>query len=649
MRTSFAVIALLFCATLPATAQNQFLGEAFQDFSSSRFWQYEEISITWNMEGTIQADLNDGINNLVEGKPELAEYSLTTVLKKDSTIWQAYYFRAAARKQIKNLKGAEYDLQRTLRLHPNFYEGYVELAKVHHLSGKVAESERSIKKAIHINKSKAPAYYLRGDINLNQNLVKNAIANYEECLAADSLFHDARIKLFILDLISKKNEVIALQHLDKVLEYDSLQKSALLFRSILLIEKNKKQSIRDLTNLILVSPNNMMAFYLRGTVLVQLENYTKAFLDFQKVIKTTSTSDNNFAGQQTWLDKKIDLQNAGAYTLTRVYGLNEADGAKLKQAYCHIITSEFDKSIAIINKMDKPNDEPLSVYLKAVAYEHKGEHYKAYQFYDLALTLDKEITDAYKKRAIYEQELKLWDKSIEDLTTVLRLNPEAYITYKIRGTSYFYVNKFNLAISDYTAYLKNDSTNKEVLGYRGMAHRQSNQKLKAYIDFAVSDNRQALNFKEMQHLVDSVLMKGDTTLGLYALNNFTTALPHFTEAYVQKFKIHMARNEWEPVKNDITTAIRNRRWDAEKNNYAFLLTVQAMNLVRDNHNEDALSTLNEAIKLDKKNALTYLERGKILLTMNKVSKAESDFKQASVLGNEQAKQLLASTIFLNKN
>jgi tetratricopeptide (TPR) repeat protein len=343
------------------------------------------------------------------------------------------------------------------------------------------------------------------------------------------------------------------------------------------------------------------------------------------------------------------LQNAGAYTLTRVYGLNEDDGAKLKQAYCYIITNEFDKSIAIINKMDKPNDEPLSVYLKAVAYEHKGEHYKAYQFYDLALTLDKEIADAYKKRAIYEQELKLWDKSIEDLTTVLRLNPEAYVTYKIRGISYFYVNKFNLAISDYTAYLKNDSTNKEVLGYRGVAHRQNNQKLKAYIDFAVSDNRQALNFKEMQHLVDSVLMKGDTTLGLYALNNFTAALPYFTEAYVQKFKIHMARNEWEPIKSDITNAIRNRRWDAEKNNYAFLLTVQAMNLVKDHHNEDALSAFNEAIKLDKKNALAYLERGKTLLTMNKVSKAESDFKQASVLGSEKAKQLLASSIFLNKN
>jgi tetratricopeptide (TPR) repeat protein len=628
----------------PATAQNEMIAEAFDDFSTSRFWQHEEISITWNMEGTIQADLNDGINNLFEEKNDLAEYSFTQVLLKDSILWQAYYFRAAARKKLEKLKGAQLDLQRAVKLHANFYEGYVELAKVYHLRHQVEESERAIRKAINIDKSKAAAYYVKGDISLEQNLLKNAINNYKECLEADSLFHDARIKLSILDLIAKKNIKLAIQHLDKVLAYDSLQKSALLFRGILLIAENKKQSIRDFTNLILVSPNNMMAYYLRGAVLTELENYSKAFLDFQKVIKATSTSDNNFAGQQTWLDKKIDLQNAGAYTLTRIYGLNELDATRLKQAYCQIITQSFDKGIAAINQMDKPNEEPLAVYLKAVAYEHKGEHNKAYQFYDLALQLDNEIADAYKKRAIYEQELKLWQKSVDDLSAVLRLNPEAYIIYRIRGVSYFHLTRFDRSIADFTTYLKNDSLNKEVLGFRAIAYQQNHQKLNAYIDFAVSGNIQAFNFKEMNHLVDSVLIKGDTTIALNALNYFVLAEPRFTEAYVQMFKIYMAKKEWTPIRNQITRAVRNSRLDVDKTQHAYLLTLQAMNYVKESHEEDAINTFGEAIKFDKKNALAYLERGKILLAMGKVSKAESDLKQAASLGNLQAKELLATGI-----
>nr|HPM32261.1 hypothetical protein [Chryseolinea sp.] len=333
---------------------------------------------------------------------------------------------------------------------------------------------------------------------------------------------------------------------------------------------------------------------------------------------------------------------------TRVYGLPEGDAAKLRQAYCNIVTGKFDQCIAIINQTDKPDDEPLSVYLKAVAYEHKGEHAKAYQFYNLALQLDNQIADAYKKRAIYEQELKLWDKSIDDLSAVLRLNPESFVIYKIRGTSYFYVNQFKLSISDFTIYLEKDSANKEVLGYRGMAYLHDKQKLNAYIDFTLSENMQALNFKNMKHVVDSVLILGDTTLSLYALNIFTQALPYYTEGYVQKFKIHVARNEWKPIKTEITRAVRNSRTDAQKADHAYLLTLQAMNFAKDRHPDDAVETFTQAIKFDKNNSLAYLERGKVLLAMGKTSKAESDLKNASSLGNEEAKKLLATGISIGK-
>jgi tetratricopeptide (TPR) repeat protein len=643
MREKIAVI-LLFVSVTSLRAQQDIFAEAFENFATSRFWEYEEVPVTWNMKGTLQANLNEALNNLIEGNPELAQSNLTDVLKEDPNLWQVYYYRAACRKQLKKLKGAEQDLQKAIKLHPDFYEGYVELAKVYHLKGELTESERALKHAIQLNRTKPAAYYLRGDIDLVQNQIRSATRNYEECLAADSMFHDARIKLALIDLSAKKNEEEGVQRLNKVLEYDSLQKSALLFRSLLNSKKNKKQSVRDLTNLILVSPNNMMAYYFRGLMSTELGDYDLAFVDFRKVIKANSTSDNNFEGQQTWLDKKIDLQNAGHYTVTRIYGLPEEDGVKLRQAYCHILIGEYDKSITQITRTSNPKKEPLCMYLLAVSYEHKGEHDKAYQFYNLALQLDNDIADAHKKRAIYEQELKQWDRSIQDLTEVLRLTPDAYVIYKIRGTSYFYLDRFASAISDYSKYLEHDSTNKEVMSYRGVAYRSNKERLKAYVDFAQSDTRHMLDFNDMNHLIDSALNKGDTVQVMDVLDKITQHCPYFTEGFVLKFRIHLEREEWELIQKDIALALRNSRMDAPKSDHAYLLTLQAMHFVREKHQDDALKAFDEAIRANKKNDLAYLERGKLWMVMGKTSKAESDLKQASSLGNKQAGNLLAKGI-----
>jgi tetratricopeptide (TPR) repeat protein len=440
MNLRAGITILTCCVAFSTRAQDNLFSEAFNEFSNTRLWEFEEIPIKWDMKGGLQADLNEGLNSLIENDPKHAEFSLSTVINKDSTIWQAYYYRSAARKQLKKFDGADRDLRRSLKLHHDFYEGLVEMAKVFHLRSQFAESERSITKAIRLDKTKGVAYYLKGDINLIQGQIKNAINNYKDCLAADSLFHDARIKLALLDLAAKKDVSLAISHLNKVLSYDSLQKSALLFRSILVYEKDKNQGVRDLTNLVLVSPNNSMAYYIRGVYLTELENYHQAFSDFHRVIKATSVNDNNYAGQQSWIDKKIDLQNAGAYTVTRVYGLPEDDALKIQQAFCHIITGAFDKSITIINETSNTNEEPVAIdlkeepvaiYLKAVAYEHKGDHEKALAFYSMALTLDTEIADAHKKRGTYFQELKKWDKSIVDFTEVLRLSPEFFLAYLI--------------------------------------------------------------------------------------------------------------------------------------------------------------------------------------------------------------------------
>jgi tetratricopeptide (TPR) repeat protein len=636
------LVALASLITLsPVFAQDDLFTEAFTDFSSRRLWSFEEIPVEWKMEGTLQADLNEGLNSLLEDDPKIAIEHLSAVIARDSTIWQAYYYRGAASKKLRNFAHAKKDMQRALKLHGDFYEGFVELAKILHLSWDSYESERAINKAIRLDRSRGTAYYLKGDINLSQNEPRKAINNYKDCLAADSLFHDARIKVALLDGIDRKDVSGAIKHLNKVLEYDSLQKTALLFRSLLIAEKDKQQSVKDLTSLLRVSPGNLMALYFRGNYAAELGEYERAFNDFHKLIRETSMDDNYFVGQQSWLDKKIDLQNAGAYTITRVYGLPEQDASLIKRSYCHIVVHEYDKALSTIALVSGGKKEPVVAYLKAVAYEHKGEHVKALQHYSIALGLDKDITDAYKKCGIYEQELKEWEKSIYHFNNALRLSPDNIFINRLRGLSYYNLSDYDKALADFDSYLKKDSTSKVVLGFRGMVYAKANQRLKAYVDFAASDNLTALNFKEIEHLVDSVLLARDTAQALYSLDVITNAAPWFTEGYVQKFKIHMARHDWESIEGKVMMAVRNSRVDAGKRHHSYLLTMQGMLYAYARQTEDAVKTLNEAIRFDSKNSLAYLERGRIFLAMRKTSKAASDFRDAAELGNAKAKQLLA--------
>jgi tetratricopeptide (TPR) repeat protein len=642
MRIKISIVLFLCCSAMISQAQQhyQLMGVALDNYLKSNNNKFESIPITWNMEGTIQADLNDGINFVLENRPVRGEASLDIVIKKDPTLWQAYYYRAIARKQQKNYYKALTDLQTVLKLNPKLYEAQIELAKCHLALNAFAEGERATKLAIQMDKKRASAYYVRGYIYESQNQYTAAIKNFRDCLNVDSMYCDAHINIAMIKLVIDKDELSAINELTEVLTLDSLQQDALVMRSILLFDNNKQQSLRDLTNLIFASPNNIIAFYLRGMLLTNLQRYDRAFSDFQTVIKATSTSDNNFEGQQTWVDKKIDLQNVGAYTLTRVYGLNDDDAKKLKQAYCLIMTSAFDKSIAVLNTTSDPKGEPLTVYLNAVANEHQGKHKQALVLYNEAIRLDNTIADAYKKRGIYEQELKLWEESISDLTTVLRLMPESFIIYKIRGVSYYYNNQFTKAIKDYNTYLRYDSTNEQVIGYRGMAYKDVNQRLNAYIDFANSHNDHAFDTKDMLHLVDSVLQKGDTTLALTALTSFVKNNPWFTEAYTLKLKLHFRQNDWSAIESGLFTALRNSRADTLKEDHSYLLTLKGMIMIKTNHPEDALDAYDESIRFDKKNALAYLERAKYLISKNKNSKASEDLKKAASLGNSEAKKLM---------
>jgi tetratricopeptide (TPR) repeat protein len=638
MGIRFFCFVLFYSSMIAASGQPQYflLPSAMQDFTRDVLYEHEVIQITWNMKGKIQADLNNGINDLAEGKSMLAIASFSNAINQDSLLWQAYYYRAVAQNQLIKHELAYHDFRLALQLNPTCYEGYIELAKTCLRLNLLMESYEFTKQAMRLNRSRAIPYYIQGEIFASQYQPDKALNSYQTCLRVDTTFHAARIKLAIIELIDKKNQKAAINQLNRVLEINPTHRHALTFRSILVFDNNPQQTLQDFAILIQFNPNNLAAYYLRGLLYTNLQQYSSGFLDFQKVMKGSAISDNSFRGERTWIDKKIDIQNIGAYALLRMYGLEDGVINKIKEAYCHIIVGNPDRSIKLLNAIPASLKDPLLVYLKAVAYEHKGDHVNAFQLYNKAIELDNTIFDAYKKRGMYEQNMKQWDLSIQDFTTALELIPDLQLLNKLRGISYYFNNENSKALDDLNIYLKFDSTDVLALRYRGMAYSKNNQTLYSYIDLANSSTLDTLNFSFMRQLVDSTLVAGDTAKAEVALTSFVKAAPTFTEGYVLKFKLNLAKKAWSEVETEITKAVSNIRTDASKPDQAYLLTVQGMVFARQQLTTEALKKFNEALKLDSQNALIYYERGKLLATTNKTTKAIQDLKIAASLGSVAA-------------
>jgi hypothetical protein len=48
-------------------SQRHLFADAFHDFVQSRAWTYEDVAAHWKMKAHLQADLNEALNNLIEG------------------------------------------------------------------------------------------------------------------------------------------------------------------------------------------------------------------------------------------------------------------------------------------------------------------------------------------------------------------------------------------------------------------------------------------------------------------------------------------------------------------------------------------------------------------------------------------------------
>jgi tetratricopeptide (TPR) repeat protein len=370
----------------------------------------------------------------------------------------------------------------------------------------------------------------------------------------------------------------------------------------------------------------------------------------RKVIQASREDENYFIGQQTMLDKRIDILNAGNYTTRTIFGFDEADAKKIKKGFCLLLAGKYDGSIREFDLVKNVNKNSLTLFLKALANEHSGNHQEAFRLYNLALVFDNDITDAHKKRGVYLSELQNWSASEKDFSDALKINPEIHVIYKLRGITRYYQNNFSGAIDDFTRYinyLNRDSLEleqpvqfkiyKEVVGYRAMAYQKEDFYLDAVSDFLISDNMRAIDLALMNNSITQLISEGDTTKAIGYLNNYLRQAPYFVDARISRIRILEMQKNWDTIDQEIDEALK---YGAS----AYLHFVRALVLKEKKNDTVAIKFFTDSIELANKlhetNAPAYLERGKLYAKLNKKKQAIKDFEAAEKQGSKDAARLL---------
>lgn len=627
-----------------AFGQSQFEDLARESSRGLDLMGYQKPDFKWKMEGKAQAALNEGINLLDEGKPRLAitELSRASVLAPKE--WVIYYYLGVSYKLTRAPKAAIVFLNTSRRLNAtNFYVD-MELGKCYELLNMSDEALQAYGTAASERSGSPLPHYMRGNVHLGLGDLPRAERSYRDAKKIDPNFLDGEVKIAQIEAVARNRVDVALNILTDALKKDSTHQQALIFHGLFAAKENPKASLHDFDLLVRLNPGNPMMRFIRGVLLIQQEDFESAFTDLRRVLESTSNTMRLYSGQRTQNDRRLDIEYAGFYVMSHIYGLPDEQATKIKKAFCLMLVGSYDRALKAIYEIVDFTRSPVCTLLEAIAYEHLGNHSKAYQLYDRALYLDNDIPDAHKKRGIYRLELQDYQEAEKEFNEMLRLNSDDVVAYRFRGLTKFYRGRFEDAIVDFDKYLAVDSLEKETLIARGMAYKKLGNMLAATADLLrCDDSRDAPPFDQVKGELDKLLAKGDTSKVISWLNKFIAGDRRNPKNYTYLVTLRLKSKDWDRAISESTAAIENGMvpspYIGEKPISSYLPEVNSFfyyaigtGLSRQNKPDAAMEALNRAIDLDKTNGKAYLERGKIFQSKGKTSSAEKDFAKAKKYG-----------------
>lgn len=267
---------------------------------------------------------NRGRHYLIDGKYAAAIENFNTLVRLDSTLYDAYFFRGIAKYNLGDFIGAERDFNKTLRINPIYTPAYHYRAITLSRTGKYDLALQDLAEAVDLRPSYTGLYFSRGVTYFLSQQFDKAVSDFNRFLRQEPKVSDAylnrgacylylkdtvkalsdyntaiSLNMFdpegyirrsrIYDMTGKKE--LALNDLNKAIEIDSANTFAYFNRALIRYDQmNINGALSDLNRVLEYDPGNALTLYNRALIRAQIGDYNNALDDYDRVL---SVNPNN--------------------------------------------------------------------------------------------------------------------------------------------------------------------------------------------------------------------------------------------------------------------------------------------------------------------------------------------------------------------
>ncbi len=260
-----------------------------------------------------------------------------------------YYFRARAKYNLDDLKGAEIDMDKAIEIIPFYYEFYRFRGDIRSRLAKHNEALIDYDKGLEIEPDDIGICFNRGLVHMNMKEWEKSVDDFSTVLKIEPAQYGAYINRAIAKL-NLKDTIGAVTDMDEAIEVNPLVADAYRFSAAIYYDINKFDMALERINAgINIDNREPMYFSLRGAIRYQMDDLQGTMSDFNKVIELQPQNMMAYANRGILRVEVGDVNNA-IDDFSRVLALNPNDLLTLfNRSVLYIRIGEYKDAISDLN------------------------------------------------------------------------------------------------------------------------------------------------------------------------------------------------------------------------------------------------------------------------------------------------------------
>ena len=226
-----------------------------------------------------------GRQALSDGKYALAIENFNVLARLDTNDYWNFFFRGIAKYNLGDLRGAQKDFERSVRINPVFTNGYHYRAITKSRNGQYEDALTDLQTAIELRPGFDGLYYSRGVTYFLAQRFEEAVAEFDRYIRKEPKDPGAYLNRGA-SYLYMRDTTKALADYNKAISLDRFEPEGYVRRGRVYAARSQWDlAIADMNEAISLDPDNTFAYFNRALLYAEIKDYNAAMADLNRVLK----------------------------------------------------------------------------------------------------------------------------------------------------------------------------------------------------------------------------------------------------------------------------------------------------------------------------------------------------------------------------